>query len=279
MGKEKTWRLATAAELTRLQQTLSDQPENTVRADGCCVWSSVAGVANTMIAIDIHSGNPMPVMPATAMPRALCVTRADAAHLHPQATQANAEPPAPAEKNYRDQGEYELLRRLAGYQDPAEIIGLLNEWQNRYPQTDYVAYRVFAFAKCLSLMAVPVKAAPDKYDAIQHTVDPTMTTNIGRQAIGVAPPWKAPAPDQVERAAKVILTDANSAFDLRQKPESATSAQWAQARRGELAEAHKALGWICTLRHDSAGAKKEYKLSLENDSAQPELAALLAALP
>ena len=43
---------------------------------------------------------------------------------------------APA-KNYKDRAEYDLYSKITQTQDPKARLDLLNQWQDKYPQTDF----------------------------------------------------------------------------------------------------------------------------------------------
>src|SRR5438270_7539631 len=60
---------------------------------------------------------------------------------------------AAGQKNYKDRGEYDLFAKITQTADPAARLQLLNQWQDKYPQTDYAQERLQYYVITLSALA------------------------------------------------------------------------------------------------------------------------------
>ena len=45
--------------------------------------------------------------------------------------------PNPQQKQYKDRAEYDIITKVYGEADPARKLALLDEWKQKYPETEY----------------------------------------------------------------------------------------------------------------------------------------------
>src|SRR5205823_14759011 len=69
-----------------------------------------------------------------------------------QATAAQ-QPAGQGQKNWKDRAEYDLYIKITQTQDPKARLQLLNDWQQKYPKTDFDAERSQAFVATLGQIA------------------------------------------------------------------------------------------------------------------------------
>jgi hypothetical protein len=70
-----------------------------------------------------------------------------------QAGQAGAQAEAQGQKNYKDRAEYDLYSRITQTQDPKARLDLLNQWQDKYPTSDFADDRSQYFINTLAQLA------------------------------------------------------------------------------------------------------------------------------
>src|SRR4051794_38678377 len=57
------------------------------------------------------------------------------------------------QKNYKDRGEYDIYSQITQTQDPKKRLDLLNQWQTKYPQSDFAQDRLQYFVATLGQIA------------------------------------------------------------------------------------------------------------------------------
>jgi len=188
-----------------------------------------------------------------------------------QAAPGQAAPGQAAQKNYKDRGEYDLYSKATQeVADPKAEIQTLQQWQDKYPQTDFQLERLTLWVRALGALAgsdpAQRQALIDKANQLLK-LDPKnflagYYTSLWGPAVGGA----SPPPDllsEVDSNAHVVIDNADTAFPADKKPANMTADQWAQTKNSAVAVAHNALAWEATQKKDTATAENEYKTSLQ----------------
>jgi tetratricopeptide (TPR) repeat protein len=187
---------------------------------------------------------------------------------------------AAAAKNWKDRAEYDLYMSIQGEKDPAKRLELLNQWQDKYPQTDYSKERLQFFVVTSAAAGQPKKALD--YAAQILKLDPKdLNSNYYTVLFGPGVYRPSPSADQqaaVQSAAQAILDSADGPFADKNKPAGATADQWNAAKNNAGAIAHNALGWLAGVKKDGPGAEKEYSASLQIDPTNSQVAYTLATV-
>ncbi len=188
-------------------------------------------------------------------------------------------------KNYKDRGEYDLFSKITQTQDPKARLDLLNQWQDKYPQTDYAQERNDYFVLTLGALAATDPASRQKLlDKCAEVLkaDPKNFRAMYMTALwGPAVGGASPSPDlqtQVQTAAQGVIDNAPTAFDPSKKPANVDQAAFDKAKTGALGIAHNALAWAATSKKDNATAENEYKASLDANPDQGNISALYAKM-
>ena len=198
--------------------------------------------------------------------------------------QAGGQQPA-AQKNYKDRGEYDIYSQITQTQDPKKRLDLLNQWQTKYPQSDFAQDRLQYFVATLGAVAPTDpnmrKDLIDKCNELMKT-DPKNFTAMYYIALwGPAVGGANPSPEllsNIESAAHGVLDGADAAFPASKKPASMSDADWTKAKNQVLAIAHNALAWAATSKKDTATAENEYKESLTVNPDQGNISYLYGKL-
>ncbi len=179
-------------------------------------------------------------------------------------------------KNYKDRGEYDLYLKVTQTQDPKARLQVLNEWQDKYPQTDFDQDRLGYFVQTLGQLAGSDPAARQQLmdkAAQLLKVDPTnLLANYYTVLYGPGVP-NANA-SQITDAAHNIINNSDKIFSADRKPANMNADQWTQAKNSAVAIAHNALAAQAVQTKDTATAENEYKASLQ---ANPNDARISAA--
>jgi hypothetical protein len=198
---------------------------------------------------------------------------------------AGGQQPAGGQKNWKDRAEYDLYVKISQTQDPKARLDLLNQWQDKYPQTDYAAERDQFFV--ITLGAVAQSDPSSRQMAIQKASEILKRDPKNFRAGYLIAYWGPvvgganPTPDlqtQVQTGAQAVIDNAPDAFEASKKPPQVSQADFDKAKSQSLGIAHNGLAWVATTKKDTATAENEYKASLEANPDQGNISALYAKL-
>jgi hypothetical protein len=192
---------------------------------------------------------------------------------------------AGAQKNYKDRAEYDLYSKITQTQDPKARLDLLNQWQDKYPQSDFADDRLKYFINTLAQLAPNDPAS--RQQLIQKCQDMLkkdpkyFLANYYIALWGPAVGGTNPPPDllqQVDTAAHAVLDGVEDTFSASKKPATVSDTQWGTLKNQAIALAHNALAWEAASKKDSATAENEYKASLQANPDQGTVSAAYAKL-
>lgn len=156
---------------------------------------------------------------------------------------------AQPQKKVKDQGEYDLYNNVVKETDPAKKLQYLNQWVEKYPETDFQEEQL-QFYNQLNQPA-KVMELGDKIlakDAKNLTALTLITANIQKVM--------NPSPQQLADAQKAAQTLLDNLDSL--KPATVTDDAWKQARPGVQNLAKGTIQWIVTKPATDALEKKDY---------------------
>ncbi|MDQ6679032.1 MAG: hypothetical protein M3Z09_17245 [Acidobacteriota bacterium] len=149
--------------------------------------------------------------------------------------------PAP-QKKVKDQAEYDLYASIQKETDPTKKLGLLDQWTDKYPETDFKQERNLFYAQTYAGIAAQAQqpnATPDQLAA-------------------------------AEKAAHTLIDKADTFFAPEMKMSNLTDDAWTKAKTAVLLQAHQALAAAAVAKKDWPAAEQEYTKMLEanpNDAA------------
>ena len=208
---------------------------------------------------------------------AIAQTTAGQAGGQAAAGQAGQQP----QKNYKDRAEYDLYSKITQTQDPKARLDLLNQWQDKYPQSDFADDRLKYFINTLAQLAPNDPAS--RQQLIQKCQDMLkkdpkyFLANYYIALWGPAVGGTTAAPDllsAVDSAAHAVLDGVEDTFNASKKPANVSDTQWTTLKNQAVALAHNALAWEAASKKDTATAENEYKASL---TANPDQGTVSAA--
>jgi|HubBroStandDraft_5_1064220.scaffolds.fasta_scaffold29657_3 tetratricopeptide (TPR) repeat protein len=178
--------------------------------------------------------------------------------------------PAAAQEGpkYKDQGEYTLYDSILKDTNPKTKLDKLQEWQTKYPATEFDKPRKALFLDTYVKLNQPKEAVaaakviladdPKDFTSLYYTMYFT------RALAGANP--TPDVLDQGEKAAAAIVANIDT------PPPNVTADQWKGARTGVETLAHSTLGWIAMQRKNWDVAEGEFQktLALDPNSAETE---------
>jgi len=189
-----------------------------------------------------------------------------------QAGQAAA--PAPGGKQVKDKGEYDLFQAVTTEQSPQKRLDLLNQWTQKYADTDFKKERLLFYLTTYQQLNKPA----DMIDTANKilAMDPKdmtalywlTTLSLSAGSSGDNSPANL---ERAEKSAQGMLANLDETFSDSKKPANADAAAWAKAKTGMAAVAHKGIGWVAMVRKQPDVAVKEFKESLTADPNQGEV--------
>jgi tetratricopeptide (TPR) repeat protein len=176
------------------------------------------------------------------------------------ASQAQAQP---AQPQWKDRAEYDLVQAITTEQNPSKKLELLKSWKEKYPTSAFVQMRNTLFIQTYNQMRQPDKVLAAGNEALQANPADFLAMYLMALNVQLLP---KPAPDDLalgEKAANGILSNENAVFDPSKKPASTTDAAWTLAKSQAEVLAHVTLGWIALQKKDDATAEKEFTTVLQ----------------
>jgi hypothetical protein len=152
--------------------------------------------------------------------------------------QAPAAPKAPAAK---DQGEFDIANAADKEKDPVKKLGLLHQWEQKYPDSDFKGMRAVNIAQAESQIA----------------------------AKALTPGASAADMDAAQKAAQDLIDNLDKYLAPGNKPATVADAQWAQIKQTITVQAHMELAAVSASKKDDVKTEAEYRkvLGLDPNSA------------
>jgi tetratricopeptide (TPR) repeat protein len=200
------------------------------------------------------------------LPNYLLIPAAVAGLLVPAAMSGQTQPAPAAQPQYKNPAEYTLYSSILSEKDPKAKLEKLQEWQTKYPDTNFAKQRKQLFLDTYVKLNQPKQAVATAKEILAD--NPTDFTSLYYTMFFTrALAGNNPTPDvldQGEKAATAIVANIDT------PPPNVTPAQWKGARGGVELLAHSTLGWIAMQRKswDTAEAEFHKTLALDPNSAE-----------
>ena len=174
------------------------------------------------------------------------------------------------QKNYKDRAEYDLYSSILKEANPTQKLALLNQWKEKYPQTDFKEERMQLFLdtyRALNQGAKVLETAKEMVAADPKSASGLLWINLMTVAMGDTSPA---ALDTGEQGAKSLLANLDTIFAPEKKPATLSEDQWKKERNNIETIANTTLGWVAWQRKMLPDAETEFKkvLTLDPTKAQ-----------
>ncbi|HXE13817.1 MAG TPA: hypothetical protein VN633_16945 [Bryobacteraceae bacterium] len=167
-----------------------------------------------------------------------------------------------SQPHWKDRAEYDLYNSIAHEKDLKKRLDLLDQWEQKYPTTEFEKLRTQAYLGTLGPLSQQDSSTRQKtIDACKKalTADPKDFTALYWLAINAPEVGGAnPTPAQIADA-----ETAGNGLLQAQKPATTTEEAWEKAKSSVDALAHAALGWAASAKKDYPTAQKEYEAYLK----------------
>jgi hypothetical protein len=170
---------------------------------------------------------------------------------------------AQTQKKAKDKGEDDLFNAANKETNAAKKIAILNEWKEKYPESDYKLDRLN--------MLMPA------YFAVQQWSN---VINAGKEALALdandiaALYWIAFTTPNLNNAPADVLATAEKAANgllAAARPATMKEENWPGAKRNFDVAAHRTLGWVAMKRQSSPTAEQEFMKALKLDPSQVQV--------
>lgn len=177
--------------------------------------------------------------------------------------------PNPQEKQYKDRAEYDIISKVYGEANPANKIALLDEWQEKYPETDYSLERARFYLDSYQKTGKTAEAV-DAALALLKLVPGDFAANY---AITLFSPYLGRSDSEILTIGRTAASDLLKTIpqQFATKPDTVAQEAWDQARNQAQAAAHLAIGWTQMQEKDNVAAEESFSKVLEIDASRGQV--------
>lgn len=177
--------------------------------------------------------------------------------------------PNPQKKEYKDRAEYDIISKVYGEADPSRKLALLDEWKQKYPETDYSLERSRFYLDSYQKTGKTAEAVVAAKDLLKQ-VPGDFAANY---AITLFSPYLGRADDEViadgTKAASELLQGIPTQFG--NKPDTVSQEAWDSARQQAEVAAHLTIGWGRMQKKDNVGAEAKFEDVLRLDPSRGQV--------
>lgn len=181
-------------------------------------------------------------------------------------------------KNWKDQAEYDLYVSITKATVPDQQIQLLNQWQEKYPESDYKIERAQAFVTVYNKK----NDAPGLYNAAKNLLALDSKSFIALYFLNlltVSMDKKDPEGLEIGgKAANGLIGVLDTQFDPAKKPAAVAEEAWKKQRNDTEVQALKTLGWIEQQKKNYTGAEEYFTKALKINDQNAELSYFLGTV-
>ena len=171
--------------------------------------------------------------------------------------------PNPQKKEYKDRAEYDIISKVYGEADAANKLALLDEWTEKYPETDYHLERSRFYLDSYQKVgktAEAVTAAKELLGKVPGDFAANYAITLFSPYLGKADPAFV---QEATEAASGVLEGIPTQFGT--KPDTVPQEVWDSARTQAEAAAHMTVGWGRMQQKNNEAAEESFRKVLETD--------------
>ena len=170
-----------------------------------------------------------------------------------------------AEKKVKDQAEYDLFNAIVKEGDHTKKLGLLDQWNQKYPDSDFKQERMEFYLRSyagLGQYAKVIATAKEILSSQPKHIESLYWVNFLTPGLNAKDP-SAEALGLADQSAHALLSV--------EMPPNTKPEDWAKAKNDLDALAHRTIGWAAMQRKDAIAAQQAFKKSLEIKPGQGEV--------
>ncbi len=164
--------------------------------------------------------------------------------------------------NWKDRAEYDLVQSIEAEKDTNKKIELLNQWKEKYPNSDFKVTRLEKYVTTYAAAGNRVKAI----EAAQEVLNEDSKNMTSLYYINLLVVGDQATPERLEvgeKAAQSLLGNLDSVFAPDKKPAATPESGWKQARLEMEALGHRTLGWVAMQRKNYEAAETDLTQNLK----------------
>ena len=177
--------------------------------------------------------------------------------------------PNPQEKNYKDRAEYDVITKVYAEADPTKKLALLDEWTEKYPETDYHVERARFYLDSYQKTSQTAQAV----EAAKTLLTKVPDDFTAHYVITLSSPYLGKADEQTVNdgvnAANAVLKLVDQQFA--NKPDTVAQAAWDNAKRGAVASSQLTIGWGRMQQKDNTAAEEAFREVLSIDPSRGQV--------
>lgn len=178
--------------------------------------------------------------------------------------------PQAKQPQWKDRAEYDLYDSISKEQNPQTKLGLLNQWKQKYPESEYKALRYQTLLDTYRAM----NNAKAMYDTAKEMVADDPKSFLGLywlNLLTVSMTDKSePALATGEQAGKAFLGIMDETFDPTKKKAEVSDEAWKKERATTESLAYRTLGWVAMQRNQNEEAEKNFIEVLKRNPADAQ---------
>lgn len=179
--------------------------------------------------------------------------------------------PQAKQPQWKDRAEYDLYDSISKEQNPQTKLGLLNQWKEKYPASDYADLRYQTLLDTYRVM----NNAKGMYDTSKEMVSANPKSFLGLywlNLLTVSMNDKSEAAlDTGEKAGKGFLAIMDETFSPTNKKPDISEEAWKKERATTESLAHRTLGWVAMQRNQNEEAEKQFEEVLKRNPADTQV--------
>jgi hypothetical protein len=181
-----------------------------------------------------------------------------------------ASQPAPKQPQWKDRAEYDLVESIRKETDPHKKLDLLNQWKQKYPNTDFKVLRLETYVDIYRQLNDPANMLASAKELLSD--DPKNLTGAYWISLLVVSS-NNPTPDNL-----ALATKAAQNLLAAEKPAATSEEQWQKTKPQMEAIAHRTLGWVAMQNKQYTDAQNEFTAELKANPGDSEAVYWLASV-
>ena len=185
---------------------------------------------------------------------------------------------AQAQKNWKDQAEYDLYLQITKATVPDQQLQLMNQWKEKYPESEYKLERAQTYLlvynkkndaaglykSSLDLLALD----PKSFQALYWLT--LLTVSMDRKEADIL--------ETGIKSANGLIAALDATYEPGKKPAATTEEQWKQQRNDLEVQALKTLGWVEWQKKKYTEAEKYFVKALTMSPGNAEMSYFLGTV-
>ncbi len=186
--------------------------------------------------------------------------------------------PQANQPQWKDRAEYDLYDSISKEQNPQTRLGLLNQWKEKYPTSEYKALRYQTLLDTFRVM----NNAKSMYDTAKEMVNDDPKSFLGLYWLNLLTVSMNDKSEEAlstgEKAGKGFLAVMDDTFAPTKKKPEISEEQWKQERATTESLAYRTLGWVAMQRNQNEEAEKQFIEVLKRNPADTQVSLFLGTV-